>query len=755
MRSPSNGSLPSLRRLQYETRSRYRENARNDCHGIITCPQEVNLEEIHLHSVKIKDLGSCLVPNSTNMPLGVQHSDNLQNIQKSVPFMRKNRDANLQNTRKSPRLLVQNREDKHVSECNQEAVKCRLNSQIECLDKKEVILAKSPQIDCQNRSVEHERETNLQNVRKSPRLSEEARERDMQLLFESTEKITNCRKKSRIKDVDQEKFIFPAEVNLVNVAKVHNESLNDEGKRDVQNTQTLPRVSGNVPGIGPQSFVDSSIEEICTHESHIKSTFKSKLSLKTKAVPANMLHIPNTGVTYGRIMNSQSTRKSVRLSSMNGEMDSLKKIVPSKFSFATDVELTTAIQVQNKSSDCDKGMDLKTMQKSLRLSCRSRQTNLDSNIECSEEGGTEPQENSSNLNTLSAVKLFDKPQVQNVSANSNGHVELKNMQKSPHMSGIKRQRDLQICSRTEVRLGAESQKKGRHGNNHSLTSKVQLTNAPSAQNQTVKSNKEEINLGVKSQKKGFDGSIMSLPIEVELPSAPLLHNEMVKADGCLLNKAIGSPLNSSESLPLFQYYVSSGKGINLVVDLNSSPSDWTKKIFSCSQSLQKNKFESFRHEIESLRSKKMISSLVSTSNPFNTIIPSHLQIDACSQSVSGETCPLLSYIPERDNGSSDITQTNSCIDASTRDGHVENSGDVNTETSGDNIYSSQEYLETRITISETIASEQSSEKPVNTVPDGSHKRKKLGRKVCGIRLKSGKHLGTRKSMRLWYQGGPR
>ncbi|KAF1002465.1 hypothetical protein AG4045_011077 [Apium graveolens] len=85
----------------------------------------------------------------------------------------------------------------------------------------------------------------------------------------------------------------------------------------------------------------------------------------------------------------------------------------------------------------------------------------------------------------------------------------------------------------------------------------------------------------------------------------------------------------------------------------------------------------------------MISSLVSTSNPFN---PGHLQNNAGSQLVSGETCPLRSYIPERDNGSSDVTQTNSCIDVRTRDGHIENSSDVNTQTSGDNISSHQEYL---------------------------------------------------------------
>lgn len=751
MRSPGDESLPGLKRVQYETRSRYRKNVGNDC-----------LEEIHLHSVKIKDLGSCLVPHSTNTtPLGVQNSDDLQNIQKSVPFMCKKRDVNLQNIRRSPRLSVQSTRDKNVCESDREGLKCRSNSQIESLDKKklcfpeEVILDKSPRIDYQNRSVEYEGKTNLKNVRKSPRFSEEARERDMQLLFESNEKITNSRKKSQIKDLNQEKFISPAEVKFASMTQVYNESSNVEGERNVQNTRKLPRVSGNVLVEGLQNIVDSNDKGVCTYESHITSTCKSNLSLKTKATPTSIPHIPNTGASYDRIMNSQSIRKPIRLSGKNGEMDSQKKNLPAEFSFAADVELTTVTEVQNKSSDCNQGTDLKTMQKSLRLSCRIRETNLDNNIECSKEMRTKPQEDSSYLNNLSVVKLFDKPQVQNVSANSYGHVDLINMQKSPHLSGIKRQQDLQICSRKKVKLGAESQKKGCRGNNLPLPSKVKLTNAPSAQNQTVKS-REEINLGAKSQKKGFDGSTMSPPIEVDLTSAPSLHSEITKADGCLLNKAVGSPLNSSKSLPSFQYYVSSGKGINLVVDLNSSLSDWTKKIFSSSsQSLQKNKFESFRQEIESLRSKKMISSLLSTSNPFNKIIPSHLQSDACLQSVSGETCLLRSYVPERDNGSSDITEINSCIEVRSRDGHLENSNDFNSETSGDNISSSQEYLETRITICETEASEQSSKRPVNTAPDGSHKRKGLGRKICGIRLKSGKQLGSRKSMRLWYQGGHR
>lgn len=624
-------------------------------------------------------------------PASERNSNSMHNVQKSASFMCKNRDINLQNIRKSPRLLAQNRRNKHVFESNQEGVNCISNSQIESLDKKkmcfsaEVILAKSQQ--SQDRSVEYERETNLQNVRRSPRLSEEARERDMQFLFESTEKVTICRKKSRIKNLNQERLFSPAEVKFVNMALVHSGSLKDEGEKDVQNTRILSRVSGKVLVVGQQSIADSSNKGVCSHESYMKNTCKSNLSLKTKAAPESMPQILNTGVNYDIIMCSKSIRKSARLSGKNGEGDLKEKKLLGEFSFATDAELTAVTQVQNKSSDCQ-GMNLKTIQRSLRLSCRSKETSLDSNIEYSEKGRIDPYENVSNLNNFSVVKLFHKPQVQNVSVNSNGHVEMKNRQKSSHLSGMKRQQDLQICSRKEFKLGAEYQKKGCHGNDLSLPIKFKLANTPSAQNQTVKSNKEEGNLRAKSQKKGFDGSTTSPPIEVELTSATSLHNKNVK-DGCLLNKAIGSPLNSFKSLPPFQYYVSSGKGINLIVDLNSSPSDWTKKIFttsSTSQSLQKNQFESFRHEIESLRSKKMISSVTSTISPRN------IKNDACPKSISGETCPLRSWIPERGNGSSDITEANSCIDVRTGDGHLENSSDINTETSGDQISSSQKFL---------------------------------------------------------------
>ncbi|XP_017217541.1 uncharacterized protein LOC108195107 isoform X3 [Daucus carota subsp. sativus] len=758
MTRPSNERLPGLQRPQYQTRSRYRENPRNDCHGITTCSQELTIEEIHMHSVKIKDLRSCFLATTANVvtstffiPLGVQNTDNMQNIQKSAPSMCKDRDVNFRNVRKSPRLSVQKGTEKHVIESDQEGVKCRLNSQNKLCFPAEIISANLQQ--SKDRNFEFEGKMNLPDVRRSPRLSEGAREIRTQILFESTEKITSCRKKSRMQDLNQEKF-SPAEAKFVDKIQRQNEISNDEGVADVQNTRTLPRVSAKDLGIGLQSIVDFSDRGVFTHESHIKRTYKSNLSSETTAAPANMPHILNTSGSCNGIMNSQSRRKSVRLSSKNGEMDLQKNNLPGEYSFSSDMELTTVTQVWIKSSDCNQRTDLESIQKSVRLSCRSKETDMNSSIICSEEMRTEPQKNGSDSNILPAVK-FDNHQVQNVSANSGGHVDLKKMQKSPHLSGMKRQKHLQLHSRKEVKLGTESQKKGCHGNNRFLPSKLGLTDAPSVQNQTVGANKEEINLGEKSQKKGFDGSTRSPRIELELTTAPSLHNESVEAARCLLNKADGSPLNSPKSIPTFQYYVGSGRGINLIVDLNSSPSDWTKKIFetsSSSQSLQKNKFESFRHEIESLRSKIMISSLIS--NPFNKISPGHLHNDAYPESVSGEACPLQSDIPERGNGSSDITDTNSFIDIRTRDGQIENSSGLNTETFGDHIASSQEFQETTITIYETKASEQSSNRSGDAVPDDSHKRKKQGRKICGIRLKSGKHLGSRKSMRLWHQGGP-
>ncbi|KAF1002467.1 hypothetical protein AG4045_011079 [Apium graveolens] len=217
-------------------------------------------------------------------------------------------------------------------------------------------------------------------------------------------------------------------------------------------------------------------------------------------------------------MNSQSIRKSVRFSGKNGEMDLQKKNVPSEFSFDTDVELTTVLQVQNKSSDCDKGTDLKTMQ--------------------NEEGRTMPQENSSHLSTSSVVKNPGKGARPRKYLSLTSEVGLKNAPSAQNQTvksnkdginlGVETQKkgfdggtmSLPIEVELTSELGAESRKRGRPRKKLSLTSEVDLTKALAAQNQTVKSNKDEINLGVKPQKKGFDGSPMSLPTEVELTSEP-------------------------------------------------------------------------------------------------------------------------------------------------------------------------------------------------------------------------------------------
>ncbi|KAM7486977.1 hypothetical protein LguiA_002986 [Lonicera macranthoides] len=59
----------------------------------------------------------------------------------------------------------------------------------------------------------------------------------------------------------------------------------------------------------------------------------------------------------------------------------------------------------------------------------------------------------------------------------------------------------------------------------------------------------------------------------------------------------------SDSIPYFEFYVKNEKGINLSVNLNSSTSDWCKKLQSqvcIDDSMRKNKFPSFRQEVESL-----------------------------------------------------------------------------------------------------------------------------------------------------------
>lgn len=609
---------------------------------------------------------------SSKQSSSVQNSVNLQNIQRPLLLLVKDREMDLQNVRKSPRLSMNSREMdlQNNFEYSEKGIKCRMESQSTGLDRHklsfptEVQLPNMPQ--AHNRSAYYDGETDLQNIRKSPSLLGKNREMNLQNVFEFSEKGIKCRTESHIKGPHMNDSSFPIEIDLANMPQVQNRSAEDyDGQMDLQNIRKSPRFLVKNRAIDLQNVFECSEKGIkCERESQRKGSIRNNVS------------------------------------------------------FHIEVDLVTKPQFQNTSANYDGEMDLQNIRKSPQLLGRNRETNLQNIIECSEQGIkciSESQKKGSDRNKLSfpiEVVLANKPQVQNRSTNNDGEMNMLSIRKSPRLSDRNREMHLQNVSEFSDKM---------------------------------------INCTQQSQKKGSERNNLSCPIEVELTIIPQFENGSPNYDVCLVDNANASSHKSFKSVPFFEYYVGSGKGINLIVDLNSSPSDWTKKRFEndmwCnSQNLQTKQFQSFRQEIECLGSNKMKSSLITSTGSVNKIRISPVENEASSKSVSSENCQVQSNLPDGDNGSLDVSESKSCSAATTGDGSLDNSHKVNSDTCGDYKSTCAEELERRIPITGTEASD-----PENSLSDGSRKRKRQGREINGVLLRSGMRLGARRSMRLSYK----
>uniref|UniRef100_A0A5B7A7C4 SAP domain-containing protein n=1 Tax=Davidia involucrata TaxID=16924 RepID=A0A5B7A7C4_DAVIN len=91
--------------------------------------------------------------------------------------------------------------------------------------------------------------------------------------------------------------------------------------------------------------------------------------------------------------------------------------------------------------------------------------------------------------------------------------------------------------------------------------------------------------------------------EVGMGNMDQIQHRNVNRGACPAENAFNSSMKSSTEVPSFEFYVRSEEGINLFVDLNSSPSDWSKilenEVCTC-QTVHENKFRSFREELELL-----------------------------------------------------------------------------------------------------------------------------------------------------------
>ncbi|KAF7112767.1 hypothetical protein RHSIM_RhsimUnG0195000 [Rhododendron simsii] len=107
----------------------------------------------------------------------------------------------------------------------------------------------------------------------------------------------------------------------------------------------------------------------------------------------------------------------------------------------------------------------------------------------------------------------------------------------------------------------------------------------------------------KSPKIGFRSHSFSVPREVGESNAPLILHTNLDHGACLAENASPSSTKSPESIPSFEFYIRSEEGVNLIVDLNSSLSDWSKRLESelcCCHNLVDSKFGSLRKELQLL-----------------------------------------------------------------------------------------------------------------------------------------------------------
>lgn len=133
-----------------------------------------------------------------------------------------------------------------------------------------------------------------------------------------------------------------------------------------------------------------------------------------------------------------------------------------------------------------------------------------------------------------------------------------------------------------------------------------------------------------------------------------------RTSGDLLENASGSSVKAI-AVRFFEFSVFSQEGINLVVDISSSPLDSPKRyeneVCLC-QAFQENKFQSFRQELEYLQKnyKQIKSSLTWSTTSKTTPGSDHMKIDLSPNSLKRENEHLVVNCPDVEIGSAEISQ---------------------------------------------------------------------------------------------------
>ncbi|XP_059654474.1 uncharacterized protein LOC132301214 [Cornus florida] len=123
--------------------------------------------------------------------------------------------------------------------------------------------------------------------------------------------------------------------------------------------------------------------------------------------------------------------------------------------------------------------------------------------------------------------------------------------------------------------------------------------------------------------------------ETGMGNMPQIQRRNVDLGANSAENASTSSIKSSKALPSFEFYVRSAEGINLFVDLNSSPSDWSRRFENEVCMFQnENKFQSFREELEQLgNSQKQTSTFLQNTDSDHEINNGHVIIKSSLNSI--------------------------------------------------------------------------------------------------------------------------
>ncbi|GMP78560.1 hypothetical protein CsSME_00034467 [Camellia sinensis var. sinensis] len=265
-------------------------------------------------------------------------------------------------------------------------------------------------------------------------------------------------------------------------------------------------------------------------------------------------------------------------------------------------------------------------------------------------------------------------------------------------------------------------------------------------------NENDFGYRVESPKISSDKNNLSFAREVGVNDAPQIQSRNLNHDACLVENA--SLSIKSKATPSFEFHISSEDGINLVVDFNSTPSDWFNRLESKACGCHKahdNKFGSLREEIELLgnKNKEMKNSSLWNTDLEHEKNNCHGKAESFSYPIKGECDPVVVDHPYGGDGSLRFSPVKPCNVATEMSAELEedkelplfstpNSDIHNHATSGrESCPIDRETFHLESSVIKTPQIKSSSDSVVNSTVESpknlyslEHQKSEVGDKIC-------------------------